>query len=137
MHTTTAAGNVLGGALLAVVACVLAACAGTTQTVPMAYACGTNETPPIALDRAACDAVPPTGRWYSGRADDLDEPDEGVVIGQPLDEDWWDPIAQADLDDTRVHSGTGHGKPRASTPPPTTKAAPTTTRRAPSTRSTR
>lgn len=120
---------VLALALLAA-AILVVGCAGTRQTVPMAFACGTFDTPPIAVPRDQCDQQRPGVRWYSGRADDLDEPDEAVVFGQPLDEDWWDPIAQADLDD--VHPGAGHSptRVRPSAPLPTTAAQPTTTRRA-------
>lgn len=116
-------------ALLALAVLFLPGCAGTTQAVPMAYACGTTDVPPIAVGRARCDTGAAGFRWYSGRADDLDEPDEAVVIGQPLDEDWWDAAAQADLDDRHA--------PRVSTPRPAPRPAPkATTAKAPA-RSTR
>jgi hypothetical protein len=119
MHTTTAAPNVLRGATLAslvlLVLAFIGACGATaSEDVPRSYACGTPDRPPIAIDAEQCRRSAPGAVWYSGRTDDLDEPDEAIVIGQPLDEDWYDPIAQADLDD--VHPGSGHS-PRVNTAP--------------------
>jgi len=114
---------------------LISACSGGER--PRLSTCGSADTPPIALDRAACDGHPATGRWYSGWADDLDEPDERPVTGEPLDEDWWDPIAQADLDDPghRVSTPRATAPPRVTTAPKPTPAPRATATRAPRTTS--
>jgi hypothetical protein len=89
----------------------------------LAYACGTPDVPPVALDPSRCSAPPSDpvitdgARWWSAPAGDVAEPDEQPVPGQVLDGDWWDPADRHE---------------RATSGPSTARtAAPTTTRRAP------
>jgi len=110
--------------------------------VPAAYACGTPETPPTALDPSRCAAaqndsrVTNGARWWSAPAADVSEPDEQPVPGQVLDGDWWDPTDRYETEhrgrSTTVVTVPRAPAPSSAAPRPTTApkpSTPTTTRR--------
>lgn len=94
---------------------------------PQAYACATDDEPPIAVESMRCPAdrtydEPVEGvRWYSAPEHDVSEPDEVPVIGQPLDGDWWDWRERADVNDKKTWSKAKSTKK----PEPTKKATAT------------
>ena len=129
-------------ALVAVASC------GTPAPPALAWTCATTDTPPIHYGDNLCPADKRetaelgesgiTVRWYSARADDVDEPDEQPVVGQALDGDWWDPAEQADVDDTAKRSKRVTTAPKTTTKPKATTAAKATPAKPkPTTRSTR
>lgn len=112
-------------AIVAAITLVFLIACGQQPPPPMATTCGTTAAQPIAADAAHCARNEAGYRWYTARADDVDEADEIPIVDQPLDEDWYDPIAQADLDEVFEHSKPS--KPsKAATPTATCK--PTATR---------
>jgi hypothetical protein len=91
----------------------------------LAYACGTPDVPPVALDPARCTAPPSdpiiTGgaRWWSAPPADVAEPDEQPVVGQVLDGDWWDPTDRNERPDRRASRTASPTPTKATTTRPT------------------